>query len=102
MTPSGMAIIPEKTVTANEATIRGKIPKSGGSDVGYQYLPRRKSLTETVLKIGSPSLKRNSMIRNKMVMDAVAMMKNIACIDFSVVWRRLAMVLPFVCQALIL
>jgi NhaP-type Na+/H+ or K+/H+ antiporter len=24
-------------------------------------------------------------------MEAVAMMKNIACMDFSVVWRRLAM-----------
>jgi hypothetical protein len=35
-----MEIIEEIAVTAIEAMIRGKIPKSGGSAVGYQYLPK--------------------------------------------------------------
>ena len=93
MIPSGMDIMPDTPVTATEATIRGKMPKSAGSEVGYQYFPKMKSLTDTVSKMGSPSLKRNSMIRNRMEMDAVATMKNITCMDFSVVWRRLAIVM---------
>ena len=42
ITPRGMASVLENAVTAIEATISGKIPKSGGSEVGYQYVPNKK------------------------------------------------------------
>ena len=45
-------------VTARDATISGRIPKSAGSSVGYQYFPKMKSETETFPKIGRPSMKR--------------------------------------------
>ncbi len=50
----------------------GKIPKSGGSAVGYQYLPKRKPFTETCLKMGSPSAKRKTTIRTRIVIEARA------------------------------
>jgi hypothetical protein len=65
-----------KTVTIIEATISGNMPNSGGSYVGYQNFPKRKSLTEISLKMGIPSLKRNSTIRVKTKMDVNATSKN--------------------------
>ena len=51
-------------------------------------------MTETVLKIGSPSLNRKSMIKSKIVMDASAMVKKTSCMDLSVVRRLGVMGLP--------
>jgi hypothetical protein len=64
----------EIAVTAMEAVIRGKIPNSGGSEVGYQYLPNKNSLTETFPKMGSPSKKRKKTIRVRIVIEARAML----------------------------
>ena len=52
-------------VTDNDAIISGNVPNFGGTEVGYQLVPKRKSLILTTLKIGKPSLKRNIMIKNK-------------------------------------
>ena len=65
----------EITVTAMEAVMSGKIPKSGGSAVGYQYSPKRKSFTETCLNMGSPSAKRKTTIRTRIVIEARATQK---------------------------
>lgn len=43
MMPSGTAMHDAKMVTASEPIIRGKMPNSGGSDVGYHKCPVRKS-----------------------------------------------------------
>jgi len=58
MTPSGIAMSEENTVTAMEATIMGRMPNSGGSAVGYQKFPNRNPPTETCSKMGAPSRKR--------------------------------------------
>jgi len=70
--PRGIAMREETKVTAREAAIRGNMPKSGGSDVGYQLLPKRKSVTGTVLKIGIPWIKRKAMIRVRTRMEIQA------------------------------
>lgn len=74
----------EKKVTEKEASIRGQIPKAGGSSVGYQYFPNTKSVTETSLKIGNPSLNKKIMIKNNMAMEKNAIVKKKLRITFSV------------------
>jgi hypothetical protein len=71
-----MEIIAEKIVTTRDPMISGSIPNSGGSYVGYQYSPKMKSFTETCLKTGKPSMKRNMEIIKRIVMEAVAINKN--------------------------
>ncbi len=61
----GTAIREDKTVTIRDPTIRGQIPYDGGSYVGYHSFPNRKSQSLTSLKIGSPSRKRNTTMRNR-------------------------------------
>jgi hypothetical protein len=80
-----MEIAADKMVTTRDPIIIGKIPKSGGSDVGYQYVPNIKFFTETTLKIGNPSTKRNTEIVNRIVMDAVAMQKKVMFIPRSLI-----------------
>jgi len=71
-----MAIRDERKVTNNEAIISGKIPKSGGSSVGYHSLPNRKAFKETFLKMGRLSLKRKITIKARVEMDIKAKNKN--------------------------
>jgi len=87
ITPSGMEITAETSVTAMEATISGKIPKSGGLEVGYQYLPKMKSVTVTLLKIGMPSMNKKSMIMKSMANEASATQKKKMRTDISVLLR---------------
>jgi hypothetical protein len=75
ITPRGIARTLERRVTEIEATISARMPKSGGSDVGYHDFPNRKSLTETTLKTGTPSMKRKRTIKKRMVIEARAMPK---------------------------
>jgi len=70
-----------------EATIRGKMPKSGGLEVGYQYLPKMKSFIETCLKIGMPSMNKKSMIMKSMAKEARATLKKKMRTDLSVLLR---------------
>jgi hypothetical protein len=74
-TPRGMDITEEMNVTENDAIISGKIPKSAGSAVGYQYLPNIKSITETLPNIGSPSMKRKATISARVNIEAIATIK---------------------------
>jgi hypothetical protein len=76
ITPRGIEMALESTVTAKEAIIKGKIPKSGGDAVGYQDLPNKKLKTETTLKMGTPSIKRNRAIKKRLVIEAREMPKN--------------------------
>jgi hypothetical protein len=85
MTPRGMEMREENAVTAIEAMIKGKIPKSGGSEVGYQYLPNRKFFRETFSKMGIPSMKRKNTMSPSVVMEARAMLKNKNLMLFSFV-----------------
>jgi hypothetical protein len=87
MTPSGIEMAAETKVTAMDATIRGKMPKSGGLDVGYQYFPKIKSFIETILKTGKPSMKRNNIIINRMAKEAKATLKKKKRTDLSVLPR---------------
>lgn len=57
MMPSGTAMHDAKMVTASEPIIRGKMPNSGGSDVGYHKCPVRKSQRGIVRKQRQPSIK---------------------------------------------
>jgi len=82
-----MEITAETSVTAIEATIKGKIPKSGGLEVGYQYLPKMKSVTVTFLKIGMPSVNKKSMIMKSMANEASATLKKKTRTDLSVLLR---------------
>jgi hypothetical protein len=75
ITPRGIDRTLERTVTAIEAITRGKMPKAGGSDVGYQNRPNKKSCTETTLKIGTPSTKRKRAIKKRLVIEARAIPK---------------------------
>jgi hypothetical protein len=84
-TPSGIEIREDNNVTASDAIISDKIPKSGGSEVGYQYSPKIKSLTATSLKIGIPSMKRKIIIMKRIITEAEAMLKNNICIVRSVI-----------------
>jgi hypothetical protein len=78
-----MERILESTVTAMEAIIKEKIPKSAGDAVGYQALPNKKLGTETTLKIGRPSKKRKRAIKKRLVIEAKETPKNMECISRS-------------------
>ena len=82
-----MEITADTSVTARDATIRGKMPKSGGLEVGYQYLPNTNWNTETFSKIGRPSMNKKTMIMHNMAMDASATLKKKMRTDRSVLWR---------------
>ena len=93
--PSGIDIKADSKVTDSEATISDKIPKSGGSEVGYQYFPKIKSLTETSSKIGIPSMKRNTIIMKSITIEADATTKKSVCIVRSVIRRLLNISFPY-------
>jgi hypothetical protein len=76
ITPKGIERALESTVTASEAIINGKMPKSGGDAVGYQAFPNKKLGTETTLRIGTPSIKRKRAIKKRLVIEAREMPKN--------------------------
>jgi hypothetical protein len=88
-----MEIIEATAVTDKDAAISGKMPKAGGSSVGYQYFPKMKSLTETLLKMGRPSINRKITIRPSIVIDANAIQKKKMRIARSLL-RRLFPILP--------
>jgi hypothetical protein len=96
ITPRGIEISEATPVTVTDAMMSAKIPKSGGSDVGYHSLPRRKAFTETLLKIGSPSINRNRTMRDSVMMDAEAMRKKSIRIPRSFLRRFSAFRSPFV------
>jgi hypothetical protein len=50
-------------VTNSEPKIKGRIPNCGGSEIGYQLLPKMKLAGVTVLNTASPSLSKNKKIR---------------------------------------
>ena len=50
MTPSGMAIMPDRPVTTNDATINGKMPKSAGSGRGIPVFAENKILDRNRLE----------------------------------------------------
>lgn len=79
-----MEIAADTAVTIIEARISGKIPKSGGLDVGYQYFPKTNFKTDICLKIGSPSMNKKAIIINRMAIETVATLKNMIRTDFSV------------------
>ena len=89
-TPKGIDMTDDTIVTATDPIISAKIPKSGGSSVGYQRLPKIKSFTETLLKMGRPSMKRKTTIRARVIMDANATPKKVNRISFS----ALSLLLP--------
>jgi hypothetical protein len=70
----------------------GKIPKDGGSEVGYHSLPKIKSSGETILNIGKPSRKREKTIRPRTTMETRANVNKIYLIIFSFV--RLVIFFP--------
>jgi hypothetical protein len=76
-------------VTLRDAIMSAKIPNSAGSEVGYQYLPKIKSLMATFSNMGRPSIKRNITIRVSTVIDARAMQKKTILIAFSFLLRAL-------------
>jgi hypothetical protein len=83
-TPNGIEITEDTPVTAIDPTISGKIPKAGGSSVGYQYFPKTKSLTETSFKIGSPSINKKIVINARVAIEASEIQKNVIRMIFSV------------------
>ena len=87
MTPKGIDSVDDTNVTAREATINGKIPKSGGSDVGYHSVPKMKSLMDTFAKIGIPSEKRKKTIIPRVVMHARAINRKVRRMICSLNWR---------------
>jgi hypothetical protein len=87
ITPIGIEITAETRVTAMEAIISGKMPKSGGLEVGYQYLPKIKSVIVTFLKIGMPSMNKKIIIMKRIAMEAKATLKKKMRTDLSVLWR---------------
>jgi hypothetical protein len=88
ITPSGTEIREATAVTDMEAMMRGKMPKRPGSDVGYHNRPKMKSVMETRLKMGIPSMKRNSMMRESVMIEAEPIVKKQSRIPFSVLLRR--------------
>ncbi len=62
---NGTAMAEARSVTDTDAVIRGKTPKRGLPLVGYQLVPARNSPSDTLLKMGRPSLKRKIMISNR-------------------------------------
>jgi hypothetical protein len=66
--------------------ISGKIPKSGGSSVGYQYCPKTKSITETSLKMGRPSMNKKIVINARVAIEASEIQKNVSRMIFSVLY----------------
>src|SRR3989338_1966386 len=76
----GMEMAAAPIVTNMEPRIKGRIPKSGGSEMGYQFLPKRNWLGVIILKSARPSFKRNKKIRITKNMDANPQRK----INFSI------------------
>jgi len=87
MIPKGTAIMPDRKVTEREPTIRGNIPKSAGSSVGYQYLPKIKSPRPMRSSIGAPSMKRNTTIKKRIVIEKSAIAKKMDCTPWSICFR---------------
>ena len=77
---TGIAIIDATSVTSKEATTSGKVPNFAFAPVGYQLVPNIKSPILTFCKIGIPSTKRKSMIRNNTTRQDKPIKKN----DFSI------------------
>ena len=90
--PRGIAMSDAKRVTTNDPTMSGHIPNEGGLYVGYHSWPKTKLTGDTVLKRGSPSMKRKIMIRPRTRIDTRAlvkksslMMSSLALLDIAVV-----------------
>jgi hypothetical protein len=66
----GIEIIAAPKVTRSDPRIKGKMPNCGGSEIGYQFLPKRKLSAETFLKTERPSLSRKRKIRTTKIIEA--------------------------------
>ena len=60
--PMGTEMAAAPSVTSSEPRISGRMPKRGGSEMGYQLLPKRKSITLSPRKRENPSRSRNRKI----------------------------------------
>ncbi|GLI32824.1 hypothetical protein DAMNIGENAA_02570 [Desulforhabdus amnigena] len=75
--PKGIEIRAERKVTAKDATRRGRIPKSGGDEVGYHSNPKRNAPTDSFLKMGRPSANKKSKIIESTRIEVKAVRKKI-------------------------
>src|SRR3989344_7576470 len=72
----------------SEPAMRGRIPNDGGSDMGYQLFPARKSARLTVPKSQTPSFKRKMKIRATMKMEATPLARMAASAIVSLSFGR--------------
>jgi len=73
--PIGTEIITAPKVTKREPKINGNIPKEAGSDIGYQFLPNKKSENLYVLKNEIPSFNKNKKIKITNIMEVTPLRK---------------------------
>jgi hypothetical protein len=66
----GIEIIAAPKVTKREPRIKDNIPNCAGSEIGYQFLPKRNLKRLTVLNTASPSLSRNRKINTTKNIEA--------------------------------
>src|SRR3989338_2874419 len=81
--PSGMAITAAPRVTRSEPRISGRMPKSGGSEIGYQLVPVRNAAGRTVKKSRAPSFRRKTKISETMRIEATPLARTSASTIFS-------------------
>ena len=49
----------------------GRMPKRGGSEIGYQFLPKRKPVKLSVWKSARPSLSKKKKISTTKMIEAI-------------------------------
>src|SRR3989338_6294980 len=68
--PSGTAITTAPSVTRRDPSINGRMPSLGGSDMGYQCCPAKKSERPMLLNKNTPSFRRKMNMRATNTMEA--------------------------------
>ncbi len=77
--PMGTEMAAAPKVTSSEPRISGRIPKRGGSEMGYQLLPKRKSITLSPRNSENPSRSKKRKISKTKTTEKIPLSR----MDFS-------------------
>ena len=86
--PMGTEMAAAPSVTSSEPRISGRMPKRGGSEIGYQLLPKRKSPTLSPRKRERPSRSRNKNISSTNTTENTPLSRMAFSMNHSLSLRR--------------
>ena len=87
-TPRGTEIAAAPSVTSTEPSTSGNTPNCGGSDMGYQFAPRRNWKSPTCRKTARPSFSRNRKMSTTITIEVMPLRKITRSIHHSWILRK--------------